>query len=76
MTKAQIDEVLERVRAWPPSRQEDAALMLLAMEAQDTSPYKLSEEEHADIEAALAEVSRGEVASDEEVAAVFNRYRK
>lgn len=76
MTKELIENVLDRVRAWPPSRQEDAALMLLAMEAQDTGPYRLSDEERADIEAALEEVTRGEVASDEDVAAVFNRHRR
>jgi hypothetical protein len=76
MTKEQINSVLERVRSWPQARQEDAALMLLAMERQDATPYRLSEEELADIEDALEEVARGEVASDEEVAAVFNRDRK
>ena len=76
MTKEQIDSVLERVRNWPQARQEDAALMLLAMERQDAAPYRLSEEELADMEDALAEVARGEVASDEEVTAVFNRDRK
>jgi hypothetical protein len=75
MTKEQIESVLDRVRAWPQARQEDAALMLLAMEAQDAAPYELTDEEAADIDAALEEVARGEVASDEEVAAVFNRHR-
>jgi hypothetical protein len=76
MTKEQIDSVLERVRNWPPARQEDAVQLLLAMEAQGSEPYQLSDEESADIDAALEELARGEVASDEEVAAVFNRYRR
>jgi len=76
MTKEQIDSVLNRVRSWPATRQEDAALMLLAMEAQDSTPYQLSDDEHADIAAALEELARGEVASDKDVAAVFNRYRR
>ncbi len=76
MTREQINSILDRVRAWPQARQEDAALMLLSMETQDAAPYRLSDEEAADIEAALEEVARGEVASDEEVAKVFNRYRK
>jgi hypothetical protein len=37
--------------------------------------YCLSDDERADIEAALEEVERDEVASDAEVAAVFNRNR-
>jgi hypothetical protein len=76
MTREQIDSILERVRTWPEARQEDAALLLLAMEAQEADPYRLSEEERAEIDEALEEVARGEVASDEEVAAVFNRVRR
>jgi predicted transcriptional regulator len=40
-----------------------------------TGVYVLSAEEEADSAEAMAEIERGEVASDEEVAAVFNRYR-
>ena len=46
------------------------------MEADGTAAYHLSEEERADIEAALEEIDRGGVASDQEVAAVFNKYRR
>ena len=74
MNKAQIDSILDRVRTWPEERQEDAARILLAMEGQDTGTYRLSDEERAEIRAALEEVERGEVASDQEVAAVFNRH--
>ena len=75
MNKAQIDSILDRVRTWPADRQEDAARVLLAMEGQNTGVYRLSDEERAEIRAALDEVERGEVASDDEVAAVFNRHR-
>lgn len=76
MTRDQIDAILERVRSWPPERQEDAANVLLAMEAEGTAPYELSEEERADLEEGLAEADRGEFATEEEVAAVFARFRK
>jgi predicted transcriptional regulator len=76
MTKAEIDAVLDRVRTWPLERQEDAMRMLLAMEEQDAAVYELSPEELTDIEESLREVERGEFATDEEVAAVFNRYRE
>ena len=71
MTKDQIDAILDRVHAWPRSRQGDAVRLLLAMEAQAGSTYKLSEDERADLEAALEEAARGEIATDAEVAAVF-----
>lgn len=76
MTKSQIEAVLERVRSWPAERQQDAARVLLAMEAEDAGTYRLSPEERADLQAALEEVARGEVAADEEVAAVFGRIRQ
>jgi predicted transcriptional regulator len=76
MTKDQIDAVLDRVRTWPPERQEDAVRVLLRMEEAGTEVYELSPEELADIEEGMAEVRRGEFATDEEVAALFNRYRR
>ena len=76
MNKAQIDSILDRVRTWPEERQEDAARILLAMEGEEGGLYRLSDEERGEVRAALAEIERGEVASDEEVAAVFTRHRK
>ena len=75
MTKEQIEQILERVRTWPAERLEDAAAILLEMEQQDSSVYELSEEELAEIEVALEEADRGEFATDEEMKALFDRYR-
>lgn len=49
MKKDQIAAVLERVRTWPAERQEDAARLLLEMEAQDASPYRLNDEQVAEL---------------------------
>jgi predicted transcriptional regulator len=76
MTKEQINAILDRVRTWPLERQEDAAAILLRMEEQGVTPYVLSPEERAEVEAGLAEAARGEFATDEEVEAVFSRYRR
>jgi hypothetical protein len=76
MTKEQIDAILDRVRTWPFERQEDAAAILLRMEEQGVAPYVLSPDERAEVEAGLAETARGEFATDEEVEAVFSRYRR
>ncbi len=76
MTKDQIDAVLDRVHSWPKARQEDAARLLLALEAQGQQTYVLSAAERADIEAALAEADRGEFASESEVEALFARFRE
>jgi predicted transcriptional regulator len=76
VTKEQLNAILDRVRSWPASKQEDAVRVLLAIEQQDEEPYVLSDEERADAEAGLAEMDAGQFASDEEVAAVFNRFRR
>jgi hypothetical protein len=73
MTKL-LDKALERVRAWSKDRQDDAARLLLAMDRRDAEPYKLTPEERAEIDAALKEAERGELASEEEVAALFQRF--
>jgi hypothetical protein len=73
MTKL-LDKALECVRAWPKDRQDDAARLLLAMDRRDAEPYKLTPEERAEIDAALDEAERGEFASDQEVAALFQRF--
>ena len=44
------------------------------MEREETGVYRLSDDERAEMRAALPEIERGEVASDAEVAP-FNRYR-
>jgi len=50
-----LQQVIERVQAWPESRQEDAAEVLLEMEAQNTSPYHLTIGQIAEVERRLAD---------------------
>lgn len=75
MTKEQIDAILSRVRTWPLDRQNDAALVLLSMEADGTGFYRLSDAERSEIEVSLQEMERGEFATEKEVAEVFARHR-
>ena len=49
MTKDHIAAVLDRVRTWPEERQQDALRLLLEMEAQDSSPYQLTDEQLAEL---------------------------
>lgn len=49
MTKNDVSQVLERVRSWPEKRQEEAAHVLLEMEAQDSSPYHLTDDQLAEV---------------------------
>lgn len=75
MTKQEIDAVLDRVRTWPEGRQQDLVRVALEIERQGTDVYILDGDESAALDEALAEADRGEFASDEEVEAVFARYR-
>ena len=45
MIKEQVKAVLDRVLTWPPERQKEAARVLTEMEAQDESPYHLTDEQ-------------------------------
>ena len=55
MTTKALKEVIERVQRWSQQRQDDAARMLLEMEAQDTSSYHLTDEQAAEVECRLAD---------------------
>lgn len=64
---------MERVRHWPKERQEDAAEVLLEMERQDASRYRLTDaqaEEVARIQRDIRE-GRGKLAIDEQMAALW-----
>ncbi len=73
ITKREVDAVLERVRSWPEAEQEEAALLLLALEERRKGVYELSEEEIADLDQADREIERGEFVPDEEMKALFDR---
>jgi hypothetical protein len=60
MTRDEVKEVLDRVLTWPPERQEEAAELLLALEAQDGEFYHPTDDEMAAIEEGLAQAQRGE----------------
>ena len=70
----QLSEMLEKVKKWPQWRQEDAVRMLEHMEQQGSEIYHLSDEERAAVKEGLAEIERGEIATDKEVAAVYAKY--
>jgi hypothetical protein len=55
MSKEQVKAVLDRVMNWPVERQEDAAKVLMLMEAQDESTYQLTDEQVAEVERRISE---------------------
>ncbi|HEV7880140.1 hypothetical protein [Bradyrhizobium sp.] len=71
MTKDQVKEVLDRALTWPLERQEDAAQLLLALEAQEGEFYRPDDDELAAIEEGLAQAKRGEFVSADEIGALL-----
>ena len=55
MTKEQVKAVLDRVLDWPEERQEDVAEVLRLIEQHDNSPYRLSEDQAAEVRRRLAD---------------------
>ncbi|MFZ5740082.1 MAG: hypothetical protein ACOY6K_24700 [Pseudomonadota bacterium] len=72
MTDEQVKEILNRVLTWPRKRREDAAQLLLALEAREGEFYQPDDDEWAAIEEGLAQASRGEFASADEIAALLS----
>jgi hypothetical protein len=73
MTAKDIEAVLERVRQWPKERQEDAAEVLLEIERQDTSRYRLTDAQAKEVARIQRDIreGRGAFATDEEMAALW-----
>jgi predicted transcriptional regulator len=73
---AELRTMLTRIERWPEEDQEELAQIALEIEARRHGVYQATPDELRAIDEALAAVERGEVASDEEVEAVFAKYRR
>jgi hypothetical protein len=73
MAAKNLEELLERVRHWPKERQEDAAEVLLEMERQDTTGYRLTDAQAQEVVHIRAEIREGKAtfATDEQMAALW-----
>jgi len=71
-----MEKALATVQSWPEARQDEAAKFLLALDRLGTDVYRAEADELQTIDEALAQVGRGEFASEAEVAAAFARFRK
>lgn len=68
-----LKKALERASTWSLDRQDDAARLLLLIEAQDHVDYRLSPEQEAGVKEALAEVERGAFASEQDMGALWSK---
>ena len=70
-----LELLLDRVSAWPEEAQAELLEHAAEIEARHVGVYRLSDEERASVRRGLEEMRQGRFASDEEVEAVFKRYR-
>jgi predicted transcriptional regulator len=70
-----VETLLERIADWPEEAQAELVQSIVDIETKHLGVYKPNPDERAAIERGLEEMRQGKFASDEEVAAVFNRYR-
>ncbi len=76
MIKA-LERAIEKIKTLSEERQQYAAQVLEEIaEFGDDEVYRLSDEERRLVREGLVELDRGEVASEAEVRAVFDKYRK
>jgi hypothetical protein len=65
MSKEQVKAVLDRVLTWPSERQEDAAKVLMLMESQDESVYRLTDEQVEEVQRRRDDKSAPKLTLDE-----------
>lgn len=68
-----LENLIERVAALPKEAQEEVVRSVVEIEQRHTGVYRLDDEERADLIEALDEIRRGDVADDDEAAALFKR---
>jgi hypothetical protein len=71
-----LKNVLTRAERWSEQDQEELAQVALEIEARRHGLYHASPDELKAIDEALAAVERGEIATDQEVDAVFAKYKR
>ncbi|MFN3546567.1 MAG: hypothetical protein ACK4U0_03670 [Mesorhizobium sp.] len=71
-----LEIAIEAARQLEPAEQDELARAIMEMvNGADEGVYVLSDEERAAVEIGIAQADRGEFATDEEVAALFAKYR-
>jgi predicted transcriptional regulator len=75
MTRQGLEILLERVSTWPEEAQDEFVKSVADIENKHLGVYRLNDEERDAVRRGLADMREGRLASDAEVAAVFNRYR-
>jgi hypothetical protein len=71
-----LENLMHRVESWPKEAQHELVRLAGEIEGELTGEYQASPDELKAIDEALAQIERGEVASDAEVAMAFAQFRR
>jgi hypothetical protein len=76
MTASELKYLLERVQSWPEEAQDELVAVANQIESElRGDDYSATQEELRIIDAAMASIDRGEVATDDEIKAAFAKFR-
>jgi len=76
MTVTNLKNLLERVQTWPEEAQDELVAVVNQIENElQSRDYVATQEELRIIDAAMASIDAGEVATDAEIKAVFAKFR-
>jgi hypothetical protein len=69
-----LEQAFSTVAALPDARQDELARVMLQLAGVDQPPIQLTPEEQADLAEAEAEIGRGDLATSEEVRAMWEKH--
>ncbi len=69
-----LEEAFSKISGLPDSQQDELALALLELAGVDQPPIQLTAAEEADLSEAEAEIARGELATADEVHAMWAKH--
>lgn len=76
MTASEIKDLLERIETWPEEAQNELVAVANQIESDLRGDYFATRDELEVIDAAIAAIDAGQIATDEQVAAAFAKFRK
>lgn len=70
-----LENLMERAAVWPEEAQAELVESMIEIEVKHAGAYRLSDEERQAIRRSLQELRDGKIATAQQVAEVFDRYR-
>ena len=73
---AKLKDILQRVETWPQPAQEELMQVALEIDLRLSTTYEATADELAAIDRGLRDAAAGRFATEEQVEAVFAKYRR